>query len=167
MTIMRGWVRDATPVHLTFWFQVTQFGFDKQTGGKFIVEFTAQNPGRHTSLRDRKWRLLDDQSRREVIRINNAVIASLPGPSASILNGLPEFLRATYLSSFRLVDETSPAHTDVWFRYATRGDAQQWSNFVALRLPFLVTECERSLENQQARTSSMGGVVFKKPEEDA
>ena len=164
MTIMHGWVRDATPVQLTFWFQVTQFGFDKQTGGKFIVEFTAQNPSRRTSLRNRMWRLLDDESRREVIRINNAVIASLPGPSTSILNGLAEFLRATYLSSFGLVNDIPPASTDVWFRYATRGDALRWGDFVASRLPSLVAECERSLENQLTGTSSMGRVVFKKPE---
>jgi hypothetical protein len=160
-TVMRGWLRTSPPPPVTFWFQVTQFGFDKHTGGKFIVEFTANDPIRGTSLRYRLWRLLNDRSRREVVALNNEVIASLPGPSTQILNGLPEFLRLTYLASFEPTIEADLINSDVWFRYATSDHAARWGDFVAKQLPTVVSECERRLAELAPDTASMAGVIFK------
>ena len=164
--IMGGWVRETTPVRVTFWFQINKYGFDKHAGGKFIVEFTAQHHSRQTSLRDRMWMLLDDVSRREVMRINNSVISDLPGPSRATLDALPPHLRNTYLADFKVIDETQSANTDVWFRYATIADVERWADFIALRLPPIVAECERRLEHQPVRTASMGGTLVKYPQDD-
>lgn len=158
-TVMRGWIRDA-PVRVTFWFQVTMFGFDKNSGWKFIVEFTASDPARQTALRDRLWRLLDDRARREVMHINNDVVRSLPGPSDAILGALPQDLRQTYLDSFKSTPEPR-IHNDVWFRYATVADVDRWGAFVAAQLPPAVAECEHRLADLPAGSQTMGGVLVK------
>jgi hypothetical protein len=156
-TVMHGWIRESTPLRATFWLQISQFGFDKNTGGKFIVEFTASDKTRQTAMRERLWGLLDEVSRREVLRLNNEVVGSLPGPSEVILKALPEFLRETYLTSFKPVPSVPATNNDVWFRYATQADAELWGHFVSSRLSFAVTECERRLADLPTNTSSWFG----------
>ena len=153
-------------MRVTFWIQIDKYGFDRHAGGRFIVEFTAQHHDRETSLRDRMWILLDDLPRREVVRMNNAVISALPGPSRATLDALPVDLRGTYLAGFKVVDEP-PSNADVWFRYATIADVERWGDFIASRLPYAVAECERRLEDQPIRTASMGGMLVKYPQDDA
>lgn len=158
-----GWVRETSALREFFWVQLSQSGFDRYSGGQFIVEFTLSDPARRTGLRDRMWRLLDDVSRREVVRINNAAIASLPGPSHEILNALPESLRSTYVASFETIDETPGANQDVWFRYATRGDVVTWGEFIDSRFRFVIQECERRIAAQEPGTGSIGGVAVNRP----
>lgn len=156
-----GWARDTAGLREFFWIQLGRSGFDRYTGGTFIVEFTVSDTVRRTALRDRIWRLLDDSSRREAVRISNGAIAALPGPSREILNALPESLRATYLGSFKTIDETPAQNQDAWFRYATRQDVAAWADFIASRFRFVIQECEQRLAGLQPGTNSMGGVVLK------
>jgi hypothetical protein len=156
-----GWARDTSTLREFFWIQLGQSGFDRYSGGEFIVEFTVSDPARRTGVRDRMWRLLDEVSLREVVRINNAAIASLPGPSREILDILPESLRSAYISSFATIDETPPANDDVWFRYASRRDVVAWGEFIASRFRFVIQECERRIAALEPGTGSMGGVVLK------
>jgi hypothetical protein len=158
-----GWVRETSALREFFWIQLSQSGFDRYSGGRFIVEFTLSDPARRTGLRDRMWRLLDDVSRREVVRINNSAIASLPGPSRQILNALPESLRSTYVASFKTIDETPAVNQDVWFRYASREDVVAWGEFIASRFRFVIQEGERRIAAQVPGTGSIGGVVVKRP----
>ncbi len=156
-----GWVRETAGLREFFWIQLSRSGFDRYTGGKFIVEFTVSDAVRRTALRDRIWRLLDDVSRREAVRISNGTIAALPGPSREILNALPESLRSTYLGYFKTVDETPAQKQDVWFRYATRRDLTAWADFIASRFQLVIQECEQRLAGLQPHTNSMGGVALK------
>lgn len=163
----RGWIREASEVRQSFWFQIDQkFGFDRRMGGRFVVEFIMNNSYRRTAVRDRMWWLLDGLSRSEVIRINNAVIASLPGPSPEIMDAIHANLRPYYAVNFETVEAIPAPDADVWFRYATRVDAAKWGDFIASRLPSVVTECERRLANLQPGTSSMGGAVIKAQHQD-
>ena len=156
-----GWVRETCGLREFFWIQLGRSGFDRHTGGTFIVEFTVSDAVRRTALRDRMWRLLDDVSRREAVRICNGAIAALPGPSRGILTALPESLRSTYLGYFNTVDETPGQKQDVWFRYATRQDVAAWADFIASRFQLVIQECEQRLAGLQAHTNSMGVVVLK------
>ena len=158
-----GWFRETSALREFFWIQLSQSGFDRYSGGQFIVEFTLSDPVRRTSFRERMWRLLDDVSRREVVRINNGAIASLPGPSREILFALAESLRSTYVASFKTIDETPSANQDVWFRYATRGDVETWGGFIASRFGFAIEECERRLAALEPGTGSIGGAVVRRP----
>ena len=156
-----GWVRETCGLREFFWIQLGRSGFDRYTGGTFIVEFTVSDAIRRTALRDRMWRLLDDVSRREAVRISNGAIAALPGPSRGILTALPESLRSTYLGYFNTVNETPGQKQDVWFRYATRRDVAAWADFIASRFQLVIQECEQRLAGLQAHTNSMGVVVLK------
>jgi hypothetical protein len=156
-----GWVRESAKERSTFWFQIDKYGFDKYTGGRFIVEFIFNDLHRQVSMRDRMWRLLDDGSHRAVVRLNNDVIASLPGPSSELLLDLPESLRSTYLDAFKPIIGVPEPDNDVWFRYATRADAAAWGDFIASRLPSVVTECSRALESLPVGAAVLAGVVLK------
>lgn len=94
-------------------------------GGRF-VEFVVNDWRRPPNLQDRMRRLLDDATRREVIRINNDVIASLPGPSLEIVEALREDLPPYSFANFQRNEEIPAANSDVWFRYATRAGAARW-----------------------------------------
>ncbi len=157
--VMRGWIRETGQVRVGFWFQITMSGFDKHTGGKFIVEFSASDSSRHTGLRQRLWRLLDAQSREEVHRINNEVIASLPGPSDAILHSLSGPIRDANLRNFQPTVSVPPPNSDVWFRYATLLDVERWGEFMRPRLRLAVAECERLLAKLPVNTGSFSGVT--------
>ena len=153
------WVRDASPVAATFRFHITKFGFNEHSGGEFVVEFGVKDPGRRTSASNRMWRLLDDAAREEFFRINSEVIARLPGPSAVITQAMPPFHRETYVNSFRVPDSIPPSNSDVWCRYATKGDAERWGAFIATHLESIIVECDRRLRQLEDGTSSISDVV--------
>ena len=142
-----GWQRDAPPFSEFFWIQINHYGFDRHFGGEFVVEFELSDSERHTSIRDRMWRLLGITSRSEVIRMNNQTIKALPGPSGATLQLLPECLKPTYLRMFETMDEDPKRDADVWFRYATRADVEAWGEFLAARLKGVVESGEKRLSD--------------------
>src|ERR1700694_2152165 len=160
---MRGWVREAQSLPFTFGFQVTKYGFDRYSGGRFITEFHASNRSRATAVLFRMWSLLGDQTRREFFQINSAVVSRLPGPSDAIVRALPESLRETYLAGFRVSVDIPPPNADVWCRYATREDAARWGAFIAANLEEMVARCEQRLFLLKDGTQSMSGVVVNSP----
>jgi len=156
-----GWVRELAQERSTFWFQIDKYGFDRQSGGQFWVEFIYNDLSRQASIRDRMWALLDDLSRRTVMQMNNDVIASLPGPSHEILMSLPELLRPTYLNSFKPITDMPQSGHDLGFRYATKADAMAWGDFIASRLPAVDALSSGLLKTLEAGTSLMGGRAVK------
>jgi hypothetical protein len=156
-----GWERQSADLRMFFWFQLFRYGFDRYQGGRFILEFVGNDLPRKVGLRDRMWSVMDDASRREVVRINNEVIASLPGPSTETLGWLPETLRPTYLDDFKRIEAIPSAQDDVWFRYATMADVAGWGEFIATRLPSLIAGYEERLKSTQAGTSMISGYVMK------
>ena len=154
-----GWDRQQTNRSESFWFQIGRSGFDRYRGGQFVVEFIVTDTSRGVSLRDRMWRLIDDNSRQRAVDLNNRVIASLPGPSIEMLNALPESLRSTYVDSFKTMSEVPARDQDVWFRYATRTDVIDWGEYVASQLASVLNECESKLVALEPGTSSLFGVI--------
>jgi hypothetical protein len=150
-----GWAREQPPLRDFFWIQFSSFGFFRDIGGKFVVEFEFQNAERGTSIRDRMWRLLDDASRREVVRLNNQAIKALPGPLPEIYGQLSSQLDQAHRQNFDLITEIPPVHSDVWFRYATRENVGAWAAFLASRLDGVVIANEERLS-----TLPNGAAVF-------
>jgi hypothetical protein len=160
-----GWTRDAPPFHEFFWIQINNDGFDRYHGGEFVVEFESSIPDRHTGIRDRMWRLLDVESRREVIRLNNQTIAALPGPSPELLAALPGSLSETYLGNFEAMAEDVKPDRDVWFRYARRTDVEAWGEFLAARIKNVIMSIEQRLEEMPEGAAVLLGSIRKKGEE--
>ena len=159
-----GWQRDAPPFREFFWIQINRYGFDRYFGGEFVVEFELSNSTRHTSVRDRMWRLLDVASRREVISRNNQTIKALPGPSGAMVQMLPEGLKPTYLRMFETMDGEPKPNLDVWFRYATRADVEAWGEFLASRLKNVITSCEQRLTDMPEGAAVLMGTIRKASE---
>ena len=160
-----GWQRDAPPFREFFWIQINHYGFDRYFGGEFVVEFELSNSERHTSIRDRMWRLLDVTSRREVIRMNNRTIKGLPGPSGAMLQVLPLDLKSTYLRMFETMDEEPKPDIDVWFRYATRADVEAWGEFLASHFTGLLESSEQRLSGMPEGAAVLLGQLRKAGEE--
>jgi hypothetical protein len=156
----RGWLRESAGKRLAFWFQLDQrYGFDKYLGGRFVVEFLANDFIRESSVYERIWRLLKDESRRNAILLSNAAVASLPSPPWETVSALREDLRPYYIKQFELQGATPAAQEDVWFRYATRADVARWGDFLASELPNVVVECERRLADLPPKSSWLLGTV--------
>jgi hypothetical protein len=160
---MRGWVREAHPLAFTFHFQVTKYGFDRYSGGRFITQFNASDRSRATAVLYRMWSLLGDQRRVEFFQLNCAAVSRLPGPSDAIVRALPESLRETYMADFRVPADIPPPTADVWCRYATREDVVHWGAFIAANLEEMVARCEQLLFQLEDGTQSIGGVVVNSP----
>jgi hypothetical protein len=160
-----GWTRDAPPLHEFFWIQIDSYGFDRYFGGEFVVEFEFSNSERHTGMRNRLWQLLDNDSRREVIRLNNQTIGALPGPSAEMLAVYPGSLSETYLSRFEVMTEDLKSDRDVWFRYATRANVEAWGEFLASRLKNVIHSIEQSLNEMPEGAGVLFGAMRKAGEE--
>jgi hypothetical protein len=156
-----GWTRDTDERRETFFFQINPYGFDKYSGGRFVLEFTTEDKRRRTWRRDRVWQLLDELSRREALNMNNHVIESLPAPSTEFVESLPGPDRPWYLRNFEPVAQIPPPNADFWFRYATQADADWWGEFVASRLRSVLAASGTRLANQPPRTS--GGILGKEP----
>jgi hypothetical protein len=160
-----GWTRDAPPFHEFFWIQINNYGFDRYHGGEFVVEFEFSRADMHTAIRDRMWRLLDVDSQREVIRLNNLTIAALPGPSPEMLAALPGGLSETYLGNFDAMAEEVKPDSDVWFRYARRADVEAWGEFVASRLKNVIKSIEQRLNEMPEGAGVLFGAMRKAGEE--
>jgi hypothetical protein len=160
-----GWTRDAPPFREFFWIQINRYGFDRYTGGEFLVEFELTDSDRQTGIRERMWRLLDIESRLEVIRMNNQMIERLPGPSRDVLEALPKGLTETYLSNFETMAADTKPDMEVWFRYATSADVEAWGEFLASRLKNVIESSERRLENMPDGVSVLLGTMRNAGEE--
>lgn len=75
----QAWVATRGEEHVIFEVQCGKYGWDSRTGNQFVVEFEiSKSPERFTGYsRSRLWRLLDEPSRREAVRINDRVCADL------------------------------------------------------------------------------------------
>jgi hypothetical protein len=94
----------------------------------------SRSPERFTGYgRSRLWRLLDEVSRREVIRMNNRVAQTLPPPDMRLVELLDPSLRQYYLDQFAPSDYPGDEN-DVWFAYYDEDDAAEWARFLASRI---------------------------------
>jgi hypothetical protein len=160
-----GWAREVLPIRDFFWIQFNPYGFLRDAGGKFIVEFEFHNSARRTAIRDRMWRLLDDASRREVVRLNNQAINALPGPLPELYGQEPDRIDETWQQRFEPIIEIPSTHSDVWFRYATRIDVDNWAGFLASRLGSIIVANEERLNTMPEGAAILLGTIRKQGEE--
>jgi hypothetical protein len=154
-----GWAREVPPIRDFFWIQFNSYGFLRDAGGEFIVEFEFRNSARRTAISDRMWRLLDDASRHEVVRLNNQAINVLPGPLPELYGEEPHRIDEIWQQRFEPISEIPPTDSDVWFRYATRIDVGNWADFLASRLgPIIIANEERLNTMPEGATIFLGSI---------
>ncbi|HRA07207.1 MAG TPA: hypothetical protein PKV13_11410 [Propionicimonas sp.] len=132
-----GWVRSSGPSdHLIIVAQCRLSGWDSRAGSSFVVEFERSlTPARATGYnRQRLWTLLEEQARREALRINTQVAQTLPQPDQRFLLELPHDVRDHYRRAFTATTQTVDS-TDVWFAYYDETDAAIWADFLSRELP--------------------------------
>ena len=137
---MLSWTRPQGSQHLTFWFQVSQFGWARYTGSKFTIEFQLwTRPEVGPSLqRARLPELLDDAEREELRQRQNLVIDRLVRPPRSYIEWLGSGsvdIESLLSRQFDLVDKPYGKGTDIWFRYASEDDVRAWCELIKAKLP--------------------------------
>jgi len=136
---MLSWVRPRGELYEGFWCQADQGGWDTYVGSKFVVEFQLGHQpliGWETICRKRMGEMLAAAEREEIRRIQNDVIASLRRPPKNypLLNLREEFSNF-YLEQFKPIDQPFGERDDIWFRYASKQDADRWGEFLVAKLP--------------------------------
>lgn len=137
---MLSWTRPQGSQHLTFWFQVSQFGWARYTGSQFTVEFQLwTRPEVGASLqRARMPELLNDAEREELRQRQNLVISRLVRPPRSYIEWLASAsidIESLLARQFEQVDEPYEKGTDIWFRYASEDDVRAWCELIKAKLP--------------------------------
>jgi hypothetical protein len=137
---MLSWTRPQGSQHLTFWFQVSQFGWARYTGSNFTVEFQLwTRPEVGPSLqRARLPELLHDAEREELRQQQNLVIGRLVRPPRSYIEWLGSGsvdIESLLARQFDLVDKPYEKGTDIWFRYASEDDVRAWCEWIKAKLP--------------------------------
>ena len=142
---MLSWTRPQGSQHLTFWFQVSQFGWARYTGSKFTVEFQLwMRPEVGASLqRARLPELLNDSDWDEVRQRQNRVISRLVRPPRSYLESMRSVsvdFESLLSRQFDLVDKPYEKGTDIWLRYASEDDARAWCELIKAKLPAAIAK---------------------------
>jgi hypothetical protein len=118
---------------------VSQFGWARYTGSKFIVEFQLWTrpevgPGLQ---RARLPDLLSDAEREELRQRQNLVISRFVRPPRSYIEWLGSAsadVESSLSRQFEQVAEPYANGTDIWFRYASEDDVRAWCQFVEEQL---------------------------------
>ncbi len=142
---MLSWTRPQGSQHLTFWFQVSQSGWDRYAGSQFTVEFQLSARPEVGSgsgpQRARLPELVTDADREELRRRENIVISRLVRPPRSYIEWLSSAsaeVESLYLRQFESVDEPYSQVNDIWFRYGSEQDVRDWCEFVRAMLPAVI-----------------------------
>jgi hypothetical protein len=144
---MLSWCRPSNGMHVVFWFQISRDGWDDYAGSQFTVEFQlSREPevGVPSVRRQRFTAFIDDNSRDELRRIQNSIIEALPRPPSNHPTlQMPEAVRKWYLKKFDLVTEPYLPRDDVWYRYHTDIQIQNWGRFFLKHLPDCIRQTEQ------------------------
>lgn len=126
---MLSWTRPQDSEHLTFWFQVSQHGWERYAGSQFTVELllSPRPEVGHGRQRARMAEPLTDADREELRRRQNAVIIRLVRPPRSytewLSSGSAE-LESLFLRQFEQVFQPYSQGEHLWFRYASEDDVR-------------------------------------------
>lgn len=141
-----SWSRPRDGLNTVLWCQVSRDGWDEYAGSKFVVELQRSEepePGSPSEQRKRLSRLVGDEEREEIRKLQNEVIKSLhrAPPTHARLNVSPEVTR-WYLQKF--VQDTEPygPEDDLWFRYAQPVHVQRWGELLVRLMPTLLPGIE-------------------------
>jgi hypothetical protein len=134
-----SWARQQNERYTVLWCQVSRDGWDEYAGSKFVVEFQRSDSpevGAHPSTRARIVKLLTDDQRAELWRLQNQVITGLARPPRTH----PTFQVSSdvtrwYLDKFEPVPVPYGANDDVWLRYAKPEHVVAWAEFLRRVIP--------------------------------
>jgi len=134
-----GWSRPSGGAYTVVWCQVSRDGWDPFAGSRFVVEFQRSadsHLGSFHATRERLGKLLSQEEREEVRRIQNSVIAELrPAPATHPWLQISPEVTAWYLKEFKPVSEPYSERDDIWFRYASPEHVSNWAKFILEKLP--------------------------------
>ncbi len=133
-----SWKKKVDERYVVFWFQCSRYGWDAYSGSELIVEFqcsTSPNAGDCDSrFRHRLPTFLSDEDLVQVFDLQNTIIKLLP-PAPPDHHW---FDSESYQALFQEVIEPYGSHQDIWLRYRSSADVEQWARFVLTRLPMIV-----------------------------
>jgi hypothetical protein len=141
-----SWARQHNGRYTVLWCQVSRDGWDEYAGSKFVVELQrSESPeaGARSSARARMAKLLTDDQREEVWRLQNQVISDLVRPPKTYpnLQVSPEVTK-WYLHNFDLIPARYRADDDVWLRYAKPEHVKMWAQVLLRVLPACIAAIE-------------------------
>lgn len=138
---MLGWYKLVGDQFLVFWFQVSNYGWDRDYGSAFVIEFQISRRPVIGDAINRRWRLpkfLTEWELEYVRRMQNVVIAKLERPNRDYCLGRCgpfEAVIKSYLAKFDPVVNRYTERDDIWLRYKDKEDVEQWIEFVRRVLP--------------------------------
>ena len=131
---MLGYSKKVDDHYINFWFQCSRDGFDEYAGSKFIVQFSVDDlaeVGYSGSDGGRIPKYLTLEELKEIKLIQNKIVRRLTKPSLSyfssswhtdVING--------YLKKFEPVIDSYTNTSDIWFRYMTESDVDEWGCYL-------------------------------------
>jgi hypothetical protein len=141
-----SWSRKRNGRYTVLWCQVSRDGWDDYAGSKFVVELQRSDSpevGALPSTRARIAKLLTDDQRDEVWRLQNRVISDLVRPPRThpTLHVSAEVSK-WYLKKFDPVPVRYRPNDDVWLRYAKPEHVKEWAELLLRVSPGSVATLE-------------------------
>jgi len=141
-----GWHKPFGEMHLIFWLQCSQEGWDPYAGSKFVTEFQFSplpRIGAHGAgcVRHRLPSFLTNDELEFVRENQNKVIRSLPKPPAHhFVLQMDQRTVDWYLAKFKKVEVPYKVTDDIWLRYVNHEDVRCWARFLLGVLPRIVQD---------------------------
>ncbi len=141
-----SWARQHNERYTVLWCQVSRDGWDDYAGSQFVVELQRSDSpevGAHPNTRTRIAKLLTDEQRSEMRRLQNQVITGLSRPPRThpTLQVSSEVTK-WYLEKFEPVSVPYRANEDIWLRYSKPEHVEAWADFLRRVLPGCVAAME-------------------------
>jgi hypothetical protein len=134
-----AWSRSTDEGELAFWFQCDHYGWMRELGSRFTLEFQlsddANSLSNNLGKRERYAAFLSDDDLETVRLLNNKVFESLPdlSPGNPVL-AIREDLREALLRTYSSRSEPYGRNEDVWLHYYTHAHIRAWADFLETRI---------------------------------
>jgi len=134
-----AWSRRTDKGELAFWFQCDHYGWMRELGSRFTLEFQLSEDANALSnnlqKRERYASFLPDGDLETIRRLNNQVLEALPPLSSdNPVAAIPEHLRTALLAAYAPRSEPYGRNEDVWLHYYTHAHIRAWADFLETRI---------------------------------
>jgi hypothetical protein len=134
-----AWSRSTDKGELAFWFQCDTYGWMRELGSRFTLEFQLADDANALSnnlrKRERYAAFLADDELETVRRLNNQVFESLPELSAgNPVLAIPDHLRTALLAAYAPRAKPYSRSEDIWLHYYTHTHIRAWADFLETRI---------------------------------
>jgi hypothetical protein len=140
-----GWMKPCGSEHLFLWFQCNKWGWNAVWGSSFTLEFQmapeASEAMTFKGRRERIGYLLEGfPELDELRRMNNAIIARLPGSiNNQAVTVQDDTGKAYALDGFLIDPEPAVYGRDLWLNYYSPEDVQSWAEYFKEKLSYFVS----------------------------